>query len=260
MRVDAYLDRIGYEGSKAPTADTLRRLHRAHMMAVPFENLDIHLRVPIVLSVPAFYEKIVARRRGGFCYELNGLFAWLLTELGYRVELLSARVMSAGRLSPEFDHMLILVACEGRWIADVGFGDSTLTPLRAEPAFEAEGDGYSVVQKQGAWTMQRRRGEVVEPQYVFTLNPHRLDEFEPRCLYQQTSPESHFTQNTICSLATPGGRVTLSGGRLIVTTGELREERQVSSAETYRSMLKSEFGIELGRAEVDRLAAGFSLL
>ena len=109
MRVDAYLGRIRYDGPTALTPETLRRIHRAHMVAVPFENLDIHLGIPIGLSVPAFYEKIVDRRRGGFCYELNGLFAWLLTELGWSVTILSARVASPGRLSPEFDHLLLLI-------------------------------------------------------------------------------------------------------------------------------------------------------
>src|SRR6185436_18299602 len=104
MHATTYLERIRYDGETTPSVETLRRIHRAHMLAVPFENLDIHLGIPIALSVPAFYEKIVDRKRGGFCYELNGLFAWLLAELGFSVTLLSARVFAAGRLSPEFDH------------------------------------------------------------------------------------------------------------------------------------------------------------
>ena len=156
MGADAYLDRIRYGGPIAASAETLRGLHRAHMLAVPFENLDIHLGIPIVLSVPAFYEKIVTRRRGGFCYELNGLFAWLLAELGFQVALLSARVVSSGRLSPEFDHLLVLVEREGRWIADVGFGDSFLEPLRVELGFAEEKNEYSVVEKQGTSSKPRR--------------------------------------------------------------------------------------------------------
>ena len=80
MEIDAYLERIGYRGSREPTVETLKRLHRAHMLTVPFENLDIPLGRPIVLSLPLLYDKIVRRRRGGFCYELNGLFAWLLQD------------------------------------------------------------------------------------------------------------------------------------------------------------------------------------
>ena len=97
MEIDAYLGRIGYSGPRTPTAETLRQLHRAHMFAVPFENLDIPLGNPIALSLPAFYAKIVERRRGGFCYELNGLFGWLLEQLGFRIVRLSAGVYGGGQ-------------------------------------------------------------------------------------------------------------------------------------------------------------------
>src|SRR5262245_14904037 len=135
-RVAEYLGRVGYDGPVDVTPETLRRLHLAHLLAVPFENLDIHLGRPIVLDVDRIFEKIVRRRRGGFCYELNGLFAWLLGELGFDVELLSAQVLDGGRLGPEFDHMTLLVEHEGRWLVDVGFGDSFLEPLALEPSHE----------------------------------------------------------------------------------------------------------------------------
>jgi len=124
--VAAYLHRIHYRGPLAPTAETLRALHLAHHLAVPFENLDIHLGQPIILDEARFYDKIVRRRRGGFCYELNGLFAALLRELGFDVTTLSARVIDTqpGMIGPEFDHLVLLVQLEERWLADVGFGDS----------------------------------------------------------------------------------------------------------------------------------------
>jgi len=253
MRVDAYLDRMRYDGPTNPTAETLRRLHRAHMMSVPFENLDIHLGVPIVLSVPVFYEKIAARRRGGYCYELNGLFAWLLAELGFRVALLSARVTTAGQLGAEFDHLLILVEHDLRWIADVGFGDSSLEPLRIEAGRVEDHDGYSIAGNGDTWTMQRRRDGVPKPEYVFSMTPRRLNEFDSRNVFQQTSPESHFTQKSICSLATPTGRISLSGRTLIVTSEGRREEREIESAADYGHILADEFGFELGRAEIERL-------
>lgn len=253
MRVDVYLDRIGCAGPAAATAETLVRLHRAHMMSVPFENLDIHLGVPIALSVPAFFEKIVTRRRGGFCYELNGLFAWLLEELGFEVALHSARVVSSGQLSPEFDHLVLSVELRERWIADVGFGDSSLVPLRVEQGQMREAGEYSIVEEAGVLTMVRRHEAVVEPLYRFTLVPHRLQEFESRCLFQQTSPESHFTQNTICSMATPSGRISIAGERLIVTSGGHRTERELGGGVDYRNRLRDGFGIELTDREVDRL-------
>jgi N-hydroxyarylamine O-acetyltransferase len=113
--------------------ETLRGLHKKHLLSVPFENLDIHLGRPIVLSEEAFYEKIIRDHRGGFCYELNGSFAALLTRLGFKVTMLSARVASrSGGFSPEFDHMTLLVAFKGRWLVDVGFGDSFTEPKRLD--------------------------------------------------------------------------------------------------------------------------------
>ena len=106
MDVDAYLRRIGYCGSPRPTIGTLRALHVAHLATVPFENLSIHLGEPIVLDVEALFEKIVTRRRGGFCYELNGLFGAMLQALGFDATMLSAVVIGAsGEFGPEFDHM-----------------------------------------------------------------------------------------------------------------------------------------------------------
>src|SRR5580693_4132225 len=133
MNVPAYLARISYNGSLEPTAETLSRLHLAHLYAVPFENLDIHLGRKITCDESRFFHKIVGLRRGGFCYELNGAFASLLRELGFRVTLLSARVAHPdGSYGPEFDHLTLCVDLEEPWLADVGFGDCFLEPLRLE--------------------------------------------------------------------------------------------------------------------------------
>src|SRR3989454_11031019 len=129
MDTKAYLERIGYGGRTRPSPDVLRRLHKKHLLSIPFENLDIHVGRPIILSEDAFYEKLITHRRGGFCYELNGSFAALLTSLGFKVRMLSARVARKdGGFTPEFDHMTLLVAMKGRWLADVGFGESFTEP------------------------------------------------------------------------------------------------------------------------------------
>src|SRR5437016_1727482 len=125
MDTQLYLQRIGYSGGLEPTAANLRALQLAHLQSVPFENLDIHLNHPIILDLNAIYEKVVTRRRGGFCYELNGLFGWLLEALGFQVKLLSASVTrGAGGFGPEYDHLTLLVHCpadtepETPWLAD----------------------------------------------------------------------------------------------------------------------------------------------
>src|SRR5216683_1675556 len=142
LNIKAYLDRINYHGSLAPTTATLRALQVAHLLTVPFENLSIHAAQPIVLEDDALFTKIVERRRGGFCYEANGLFAALLRMVGFDVAMLSAEVARAeGGFSQPFDHMTLVVKAEQRWLVDVGFGDSFLEPLLIdERAEQVQGD------------------------------------------------------------------------------------------------------------------------
>src|SRR5258706_14660517 len=130
MDTQAYLKRLNYSGPTIPNAETLRLLQVAHLQTIPFENLSIHAGEPIILNDDALFRKIVDRRRGGFCYELNGLFAALLRALGFKVEMLSARVFDEQGLSgADFDHMALLVTLDKRWLVDVGFGDSFGEPL-----------------------------------------------------------------------------------------------------------------------------------
>lgn len=248
LDIDAYLRRIDYAGPRDPTLQTLQALHTAHMLTVPFENLDIPER-PIILDEGALFDKIVMRRRGGFCYELNGLFAALLRALGFDVTLLSAHVARAnGDFGPEFDHLTLLIALEQRWLADVGFGDSFRAPLRLdEPGEQQErARSYRLTHEQQRWLMlQRDDGADWEPQYDFTLEPRRHTDFVDMCHYHQTAPESSFTQRHICSRATEAGRVTLSGMKLIVTTQSERQERTLADQAEYAAALKQYFGIEL---------------
>lgn len=246
MNVETYLQRIGYNGDRTPNVGTLRDLHRAHLLAVPFENLDIHWGRPIVLDEKSLYEKIVLRRRGGFCYEANGLFAALLRELGFNVTLLSARVMDGGSPGPEFDHLTLLVQLEERWLADVGFGDSFREPLRLDdPSEQRQAHGaYRLTRDSEQWTLlARSTGNEWAPQYVFTLRPYQLADFAGMCHYHQTSPESHFTQKRVCSLAAPAGRITLSDMRLIITQNGERQERILANQEEYAKALREYFGV-----------------
>lgn len=256
MNLSAYLDRLNYTGPLEPTTGTLRALHQAHLLAVPFENLDIHLGRSIVPDETAFYHKIVERRRGGFCYELNGLFAALLRELGFAVTLLSARVARKnGSFGPEFDHLTLLVQLEERWLADVGFGESFREPLRlAEPGEQVQAAGvYRLSQEGQVWTYWERDETGAWPaQYCFTLQPRRLTDFAEMCHYQQTSPQSHFTQKRVCSLATPEGRVTLSNDCLIVTRHGQRQERTLASPADQEAALKTYFGLDLAESNLER--------
>ena len=199
MSVDRYLKRIGYIGPRSPTIEVLRHLHRRHLLSVRFENLGIHFGKPTVLDEKVFYRKIIDDRRGGYCYELNGCFAWLLKRLGFRVSMLSARVASKdGGFSPEFDHMTLLVRMRECWLADVGFGDSFTQPKKLDTADPQKDEGhfYKVTSSGRNRLVLRRpcKDGSWEPQYAFNLRSHRLADFAAWNRYQQTSPRSPFTQ------------------------------------------------------------------
>lgn len=248
LDVDAYLTRIGYDGSRAPTLATLRALHLAHLYRVPFENLDIHRGRRIRLDPEAFFAKVVGERRGGFCYELNGLFAALLGALGFDVTLLSARVARKdGSFGAEFDHMTLLVRLEQRWLADVGFGRCFQEPMLLDAPVEHESDGtlYRVVADGEGFRLESRApGGEPEPEYVFSLVPRRLEDFAGMCAFHQTSPESHFTRRIVCSLPLPsGGRVTVSGQTLIESDGDARRETPLADERAVRAALLERFGI-----------------
>jgi N-hydroxyarylamine O-acetyltransferase len=267
LNIEAYCRRIRYDGSLAPTAATLRELQQHHLYSVPFENLDIGRR-PIVIDEAAFIRKVVEERRGGFCYELNGAFSALLRSIGFEVMLISARVAHEdGGFGIEFDHLTLLVTADGeRWLADVGFGESFVFPLRfivdvdqSDPSGtfriaqsrHAERSEASQLRSFASLRMTSGSDDFIlvrngKPEYRFALTPRTLDEFEPGCRYHTTSPQSSFTQKSVCSLATPAGRITLSGRKFIVTENGERTERDVTDVE-WKSILRDNFGVTLPR-------------
>jgi N-hydroxyarylamine O-acetyltransferase len=238
---------MNYKGSLSPSAETLKQLQIAHLQTVPFENLSIHRGEPIVLNDAALFDKIILRRRGGFCYELNGLFAALLRELGFKVDMLSAQVVDGGGVvGPPFDHMALRVHLEQSWLADVGFGDSFLEPLVLEKGSEQrQGNRAYEILREGAMlkVLQRIDDGDWNEQYRFTLKPYEYSDYTEMCEFHQTSPNSHFTRARICSRATPDGRITLSGMRFIKTTHVDRYEQELRSEEEYERSLKENFGI-----------------
>jgi N-hydroxyarylamine O-acetyltransferase len=251
----AYLDRIGYRGDTAPTLQTLRGIHLAHLYAVPFENLDIHLGRTIVLDEVSLFVKVVRRRRGGFCYELNGLFAGLLRELGFGVTLLGAAFpREPGEPGPELDHLTLLVQTEDSAspvLADVAAGRGTFAvPLRTdteeEQAQPEAGASFRLLPEGDATRLWRRSPEGEwEREYAFTRIPRQLADFADGCHFHQTSPASHFTQQRMSTLLTPEGRITLAGQRLITTRNGAREERDLGGESQVQNALRACFGIDL---------------
>ena len=183
--VDDYLERIG-----ADRDASLAELHERHLCAVPFENFDIHGGVPIVLDETHLLDKIVTRRRGGFCYELNGCFAWLLRQLGHDVDLLNAEVVKRdGTFGIPYDHLTLRV---GDVLCDVGFGKGFLRPIPLDS-----------LRRDGDWLH-------VDTQYRFTLQPCEFADFAGACEHHQTSPESSFTKGRVYAIARPSGWVRVT--------------------------------------------------
>jgi N-hydroxyarylamine O-acetyltransferase len=253
MDIPAYLNRLHYSKPVKPDAETLRELQIAHMRNIPFENLDIRLKRNIQLSEEALWEKIIVRKRGGFCYELNGLFAWLLKQIGFDVTYLNARVFNqTGELGIDFDHLALLVKIPGqssRWLTDVGFGDSFNEPLDFENRNEQlQGlRSYRLEQTSdpaGYITWQKNYDGSWERHYFFDLQAHQFPhEYQLACSYHQTSPKSSFTRGSIISRATPDGRVSLEDRWLILTTNGMREKRPVTDEAEYLALLKQYFGV-----------------
>ena len=251
--VDAYLRRLGWVERPPASAETLRALQRAHLERVPFENLDIQLGIPIELDARGFAERIALTGRGGFCYQLNGAFAYLLAGLGFAVELLEARVHGPGRLGGRFGHLCLRVRIDGsERLADVGFGRGgfdepiAIAPGIAQP--DTAGVFRLVPLENGALDMLC--DEV--PEYRVSLDARRLEDFEPGCRFHQTSPDSPFTRASVCTIRTPDGRVTLAGTRLIETTAAGRSELDLERA-ALGEVLATRFGIALDDAALEAL-------
>ncbi|WP_329429272.1 arylamine N-acetyltransferase [Streptosporangium sp. NBC_01495] len=247
-QITRYLDRFDMVRPTEPDVQSLRALQLAHLKAVPFENLSIHLGEPIALEPDALFDKIVVRRRGGFCYELNGLFAELLTALGYRVTLLAARVFGGGGVpGPLFDHLALRVDLDEPWLVDVGFGDFSDGPLRLDERAEQKDGG-------GAFRIGLAPGDHGDldvthngdPGYRLTARPYELADFVPMCWWQATSPRSHFTRSPVCSMRTSRGRTTLRDRKMIHTVDGERTERVLDEIELLPAYL-DHFGITLDR-------------
>ncbi len=249
INVKDYLSRVGVDQDNlVPDVELLRLLQRQHLLTVPFENLDIHWKRPIVLDTDRFFEKIVRSGRGGFCYELNGLFNELLRKLGFQTRLISARVFGGENgFGPEFDHAAIIVTIgDLEYLADVGFGDFAAEPLRFATDIEQQDrEGVFRIRQaeSGVLEVAKKFDEAWTPQYCFQPIGRDLSEFSEMCNFQQYSPDSHFTKNKVCSLMTASGRKTLTDRKYIVTLNGARTEIPVESEREFAAILHGEFCI-----------------
>lgn len=248
MNVTSYLNRIGIETIETIDLHTLTRLQNHHMRYVPFENLDVRRNIPITLDVRNYYDKVVCNNRGGFCYELNGLFHWLLKELGFRSDLISATVRtSENNWAKQNSHATQIVTLDEPYLVDVGFGDSARVPLplSGEPREDVSGLHRinQISEKRYDLEVQAETGQW-RTLFRFDTVAKDLADFKAGCDFNQNSPDSHFTQKDLVTIATEDGRVTLSGDELTITSQGHKEKSNVTPNKR-ADILKTYFNLTL---------------
>lgn len=250
MNTKKYLQRIHFSGDLTPSLQLLQQLQKQHLLHIPFENLSIHYQQNIELDINQIYQKVVVNHRGGFCYELNGLFYALLQQLGFEVKRISARVFSKEKgYGQEFDHLAVVARIDGiDYLTDVGFGEFTFAPLQITLDIpQKDNRGTFKIEKHDETYLQA--SQLVEgewqPQYIFTLLPREYQDYTDMCHYHQTSPLSHFTQNRLCSLATEEGRITVSGNDLKIKTKQETQKLPLKNEQEFEQILWEFFQIKL---------------
>jgi len=246
QQLDRYFARIGYRGPRDATLATLRALHRAHLLAIPYENLDIHLGRQITLDPEATFTKLVDERRGGWCFEMNGLFGRVLETLGFDIRYLSGAVGRAtSGWRAQGNHLVLLVRLDRPWIADVGFGDGFLTPLPLEPGTYSQGFlQYRVARDGPRWTVHSHEFGGAEG-FDFTLTARTLDQFGMQCRELQTSPESSFVRATVCERFVSNGIIMLRGAVLREVRAGNVTAHIVQDAAEYDRVLRERFDLAI---------------
>ena len=247
MDLQAYFDRIGWTGEARPDLATLRGLHRAHLLAIPYENLDVQFGRPVTTDPAAAFDKIVTRRRGGWCYEMNGLFGAVLDAIGFKVMRMASAVMrdvygDAGL----GNHLVLLVDLDEPWVADVGFGDGALEPfpLKAGP-FAFAGYDFRLEALDGRWWRFHNHefGGATSFDFVAeAADPALLSE---RCHVLQTAPDSAFVLNAVVQRFTPQALLQLRGRTLRRVQPGAKQERLLNSADELVEVLAGDFGLDL---------------
>ena len=250
MNIAAYLDRIKYSGKKEPTFEVLHALQKAHLFHIPFENLDIHFNRPIILNTEKIFEKIIINQRGGFCYELNGLFYELLQSLGFSVTRISARVYNSEKgYGQEFDHFALLVNVEGqKYLCDVGFGEFAFSPLKFELNMkQKDARGIFLIDKfdDNYFRVNKLNAGKLIPEYIFKTIPRKLKDYQQMCFYHQKNPNSHFTKKKLISRPTENGRITLTDNMLKITDKENIQEIKINNDEAFHAALWNYFNIKI---------------
>lgn len=265
LRLDAYLERIHYDGPLTLSAQTLCRLHRAQVMSIPFENFDVFLAQPISLDPASLVRKLVDERRGGYCHELNGLFLLVLRHLGFTVTPLAARVL-VDETPLQKSHQIMLVEVDvERWLADTGFGSNGLIeaiPLECDRVFPQHLETFRLrADTPSSFVLQHCLEDHWHSLYAFTLEPYYPADYQMMHYYTSTSPASLFTQHIVCTLPTEEARFILYDDTLKVRSRTETITTLLAGKGEYRETLQHCFGIALPpKAWLHSPASPFRLL
>ncbi len=249
-KLDAYLDRINYPAPVRPDLPTLIGVHRAHLLTITYENLDIHRGCPLTVDFDTFYAKIVEDRRGGWCFEMNGLLAWALREIGFEVTLLASAVGRTSAAEPFApNHLILRVDLDRPYLADVGFGNGLLEPIPLAVGRYRQGFLEFGLRADGErwWFENHPSGG---PGFDFTLEPYELADFAAQSHYLQTSPESGFVRTVVCHRFTADGIVTLRGAVLRRVTADGQRDEVLTDAAAYTRTLAQIFDLQLDDVDV----------
>lgn len=251
QQITKYFERINFSGNKNISLETLSLFQKQHLLHIPFENLDIHSNVPIVLKIKNLYRKIILNKRGKFCFELNSLFYTLLKSLGYNIQIVSARVFNEqnGSFGKEFDHMTLIININGNeYLSDVGFGEFSVTPLEIVlNKIQKDQNGFFriIKFKRSHFYVQRLINKKWVHLYLFSKKPQRVKDFAAMCKYHSSSPKSHFTQKKVCSQMTSEGRITLTDDYLKLTKNKKIIKRKIQNEKKFASLLQKYFNITM---------------
>jgi N-hydroxyarylamine O-acetyltransferase len=249
FNLDRYLERLHYSVAIQPTEEGLEALHRAQAYTIPFENFDILLGRGISLEPPMIYDKLVHRRRGGYCFELNGLFLMALQSIGFDARALLARVHLTGTMTGR-GHQLILVTLQGReWIADVGFGGSGIRapiPFELNRVSSHDGQTFRLVAAEPFGIMLQTLTDTHwQDLYSFDLGQVFPVDIAYGNHFTSTHPSSFFTLARVAALPRPDGRVALFNCTLRTVTPNGEQVQELEEGQAYLDALKTQFGIEL---------------
>jgi N-hydroxyarylamine O-acetyltransferase len=250
FNLDSYFERINYKGSTDVSEGTLRDIHIAHTLNVPFENLDVFYRRPILLDGASLYKKMVKKRRGGYCFEMNGIFSLVLQEMGFKVTNLLARVTIDGIHYTTKTHQAILVETGGnQWLADVGFGnDGIIAPLILEENTEQKQFAHTyrlITHSTLGYVLQKKNEDSYNPLYAFTLDECGPEDFLMSNHFTSTFPESFFLTMRMCTMPTKDGRITLTDNHFKVVEKNNVSDLPIANEHEFNAVLKEHFSLDL---------------